>query len=318
MRTNRDTLYANGVGYPLFKGDRQNHTFLVQSVKKDDVKGVDDCMSKLQHDIDRHNLHTIILSSEHFWPLDAFHVNHMINRLQEIFSEINIVVYLRHQRDLWVSLYAQQCKELAVRSIGARWGTTDYIGGDIAHHAIFYSRSLAPYRDLLGEKSLNVRIYDRFRFPSQDIIKDFCLQCGVDANLYPPFREQLNDSLAWKSVEVSKIFADLYKDSIHWRQAAGIFRDACAMMHKVGCQDWIGSAPCYLPLDEQQELIYFYSADNAILSSEYLNGDTLPLSPKELAVSKHKLQDISRDEMSRFLNYFTNASNGLGIPVTSF
>lgn len=317
MRSNRDALCSHGVGYPLFKGDRQNHTFLIQSVKEGDTLGFDDCISKLQSYISLHNLHTVILSSEHFWPLQASHVKHIINRLQTIFSDISIVAYLRHQRDLWVSLYAQQCKELAVRSNAARWGTTDFLGGDIVHHAMFYSQALAPYRDSLGGESINAKIYDRFRFPDQDIVKDFCLQCGVQANLYPPYRSQMNDSLAWKSVKASKVLADLYGDSIHCRQAAVIFRDAFAMMHQDGYQDWIGRAPCYLHPSEQEELVDFYLGDNVILSSEYLNGDVLPLTPNTLAVSELRLDDIPRDELEHFVDYFSKACTMSRLPIIS-
>jgi len=317
MRSNRDALYSNGVAYPLFNGDLQNHTFLIQSLKQGNAFGLDDCLAKIQYCIDHYDPHTVILSSEHFWPLSPAHVNELFGRLVDVFSEISIIIYLRHQRDLWVSLYAQQSKELAVNSRGAKWGTTDYLAEDIVDHAMFYSRVLDSYRELIGADSLNVRIYERPRFPDQDVVKDFCILCGLDVGAYPPYRKQLNDSLAWKSVEVSKALADTFGKSQYAKQASAIFRSGCVLMHQNGFHEWLGNAPCYLLPKEQKEIISFYSNDNAILSSKYLNDEELPLSPMELAVSEQNLHDIPKDEIEFFIDHFISRADFPELPRTS-
>jgi hypothetical protein len=317
MRSNREALYSNGVAYPLFNGDPQNHTFLIQSLKRGDASGYDDCLAKLQYCIDHYDPHTVVLSSEHFWPLSPAHVDELFGRLIGMFSEVSIIIYLRHQRDLWVSLYAQQSKELAVSSRGAKWGTTDYLARDIVYHAIFYSRVLDPYRGLFGANSLNARIYERSRFPDQDVVKDFCVLCDLDVAAYPPYQKQLNDSLAWKSVEVSKALADLFGEGQRTKEAALIFRNGCTKMRQSGFHDWFGKAPCYLLPNEQKELIDFYSADNIILSSRYLNGEELPLSPMELVVCEQSLHDIPKDEIECFIDYFTSRSDLPSLPETS-
>lgn len=302
LRHNDAALRDQGFLYPLLPGDRQSHTFLraatAKALKSIDATELTSCISTLAEQINFYSPEVVILSSEHFWPAPPRIVALMISSFEHLFGDISVTIYLRPQRDLWISLYSQFAKQMQVLPSHSLWGTPEYCGKGISDHGMYYVNVLDGYRQASDAVGICARIYNRSLFPNQDVVSDFADSCKLNNDMLGiPSNISSNESLAWKAVEFSKALAThLCGDHSRRKRVAGVMRKGFMDARKQGLNDWIGNSPNYLTESEQDAIHDHYEASNHRLSAGYFNSAPIFEMNRYLPVNLCSIHDIPSDE----------------------
>lgn len=112
---------------------------------------------------------TLLFTHEDLFQISVSAVHRLAALLQETFSEIRVVVYLRRQIDRDVSEYGQSVKN----------DTTDR--DILARRPSDYWTMLTPWSAAFGDDALRVRLFDRAAFEGGDLLDDFAEAGGLPA-----------------------------------------------------------------------------------------------------------------------------------------
>jgi hypothetical protein len=304
LRQKDARLREQGFLYPTIPNNKQSHTFLKREItntlESNCKQESSTCINTITQQIEQYSPRSVILSSEHFWPTSPQLTRIMISSIEHLFSRIEVIIYLRHQRDLWMSLYSQFAKGLSVTPSHATWGTSEYCGKDIANHGMYYANVLDGYRNASDKISINARIYDRSLFPERDVVSDFAATCKLSMqDLGDASRAGSNESLGWKGVEFSKALATYYHHDLQRRKAISrAMRIAFNHSRKLGFSEWVGKSPNKLTEDDQEKIYHHYSDNNSLLSRDYFDSANVFPAWKHLPVDSRSLADIPPEEKS--------------------
>lgn len=118
------------------------------------------------------NVERVILSSEHCHSRLVLksEVERLKELLTSLFDEIKVLVYLRRQDEVAVSLYSTAMK---VGYTHRAILPVDNINYDYYD----YERLLDRWSDVFGDGNLIPRVYERHRLADGDVIQDFCDVC---------------------------------------------------------------------------------------------------------------------------------------------
>ena len=118
---------------------------------------------------------SIIISSEHFHS--RLHTQEEINKLQSLLveycSDIRIIVYLRRQDQVAVSLYSTLCRAGGYRNSVFPMGISEN------EHYYNYYLLLEKWSEAFGQKNIIPRIFERKHLLNQDLISDFIFSSEV-------------------------------------------------------------------------------------------------------------------------------------------
>ncbi len=305
MRRNESTFEAQGVIYPTFRGDSQSHTFLCQAIRTNNKEGLEECTRTLRRAFHERPEATVVLSSEHFWPMNGPHLHTMLDILETISADIRVLMYVRSQGRLWASLYAQQSKSMSVRPEHKLWGRNSFIGARIANHGMYYFECLEEYAKRFGRDHVTAKIYDRKLFNGGDVITDFLAFLGspipVSGNSHLP---DTNLSYGWKAVELSKYFAINFGEMRYkGHPAPGALRRTVTRLAKNdNLEGWLGGYACFLSANEQMRIREYYAASNRKLAEAYFGGLD-PFSGEELMPTCPHFLDIPEPEIKKANRY---------------
>lgn len=140
------------------------------------------------------NCHTLLISSEHFHSR-LMTVDEIAN-LKELFfpytEEFRIVIYLRRQDRVAVSLYSTMLK--------GGWNPPTLFPNSINGNLEYFYDYEAIYnnwKQVFGNEAICVRLFERAKFVNSDLIDDFCSICEIskEGKSTPPnANESLNQS----------------------------------------------------------------------------------------------------------------------------
>ena len=138
----------------------------------------------------------VLLSDERIW-YDAARKPEYWKAIRNVsenlgFDSFRIVVYLRRQEDLAVSLWEQFAKQTIMRR-----SLNDYLKSKRAISVLDYHSVLKAMEDVFEHESIIVRVYDRNAFTGGDIFRDFCDALGLSWNDSFVIPENLNQSLTF-------------------------------------------------------------------------------------------------------------------------
>lgn len=124
------------------------------------------------------HVHTVITSSEHYYS--RLRTNDEICRFRDVaskyFTDIEIVVYLRSQVDVAVSLYSTELK----------LGSSRTLREFVAQHCVSdndyynYYRTLKKWVEIFGKNKVSVRLFDRKEFINGDLLDDIVSQIAPE------------------------------------------------------------------------------------------------------------------------------------------
>lgn len=123
------------------------------------------------------DVHSVIISSEHFHSrlktvAEIFTLKELVS---ELFSEVEIICYLREQSSLALSLY----------STGIKSGVNVEFNRFLANcnpdnYYYNYSKILDCWSEVFSISSLNIRVFDKATFYNHDLLDDFCFAIDKD------------------------------------------------------------------------------------------------------------------------------------------
>lgn len=269
----RDKLREAGVLYPLLDGDPLSHTSLQKHVglahTGGDRRPLERSLAELREQLACDPAEQVVLSSEHFFAMPQAWVPTLLEAVAPLFDSIVLVIYLRNQRDLWVSLANQRAKALKVLPSHRLWGTTDFLGPAIVEN-MAYADYLDAFASRLGSGRVRARRFVSSSFPGGSVVPDFLQTAGLEA-LGPPTEPPapVNLSLGWKGVALALTLASRHH-ALSSRQAVSrAMRQAYAKAHREGLPDWLGAAPCFLTEDQQREIRDAYASTTMRLADTY-------------------------------------------------
>lgn len=111
-------------------------------------------------------------------------VSYIVDLLSEFFDQIDIIIFLKPQSSLAVSRHSTLLKSGKVKD--------DLFSSTMEKRVYYnYNKFLGWWTEILGEKSINIRIMDDKSSASFDSIDEICKILGVDKNSFsvPPVRE---------------------------------------------------------------------------------------------------------------------------------
>ena len=231
MKTNRDLLLASGFRYPRFCGN-VNQTGLAAYAMDDDRDDplrehwgvrkpgdVEGFRRRFEAAADREitGPETVILCNEHCHSRlrTPAEVGRLRDFLVRYFDDIRIVVYLRRQDQLALSLYTTRLKS---------GGTSaDVFPRTNSEDPFFnYDRSLTLWEEAFGRQNMTVKVFERDALTEGSIIADVLATCGIGpANAFVPVND-CNESIMPKAQEF------LRRINAHLSIPAGTPREAYA------------------------------------------------------------------------------------------
>ena len=282
LRRNAKALRSAGVAAPRLSG-RNN----LPRLSSGDPTALDQAVGRLWDKARRQNATTLILSSEHFWPIAGNAQTNLANALSKRGADVSVIAYLRPQAEIWRSVLAQQAKSFRVRTGQPVWGDVSFVGARLAGPALYYGACLSRFRRNFG--NVKVRRYIRRDFPDGDVIKDFVHVAGLDGIRHLNFNADgaPNPSLGWKGVALSIAIAEasgrVSRNRLH---RAALMAAARAMASRRDTAEWLGRVPNFLTQADIDEINSRYADDMSKLARRFFNrtapfapGDYRPLDP---------------------------------------
>ena len=280
MATSREALAAHGVVMPADAANALGRNRILKQ-----LRGTDEETAPLIAEVEAlkaKGARTLVLSNEHYWPLDQAAIQQIGARLKLLSDNVEVVIYIRPQEDMWRSLHSQQAKKFSVKSGAAIWGTDDYVPPVFAERAVHYHKTMQIFADVFGQSAVSARLYDRSRFIGGDVVTDFLSYLGLDWTAFEREDRDINRSVGWKGVAFAVWLADDVHDVMQPRNADKplghlYIRTVKRVAEMFDDENWIGRAADPLSTAEKAAIRAHYDADNQRLFATYFDGkDVFP------------------------------------------
>jgi hypothetical protein len=270
---NRARLIQDGILYPKTPG-RINHVRLALFARENtpnlrrraDLFSTDryhefrsGFVRELRDEIKESRCHTVYLSNEMLGirirrPRDF---RRLADAMRSLAEAVNVIVYLRPQHDLFVSLYSTKL----------RTGSTEPLAPptDPDHRRYNYETRLSGWADAFGEENIRVRIFDRKSFLGGDLIKDFFSVLGCLPSWELEIPHDQNRSLDADAIEFLRIFnkyVSKYTDEA-LNPARGYVGKALEEISR--------GNKLHVPQEILRSIAALFEASNARVAARYLN-----------------------------------------------
>lgn len=213
LRDHREDLASQGLLYPRTPG-RGRHHKLSLSVKSrpelerspewqrvgqaDPAKFRRTFRRRLLREIEESGLTRVLFSDEVLFGASYPTLRRLGKWTSSISRSLRVVVYLRRQDDHMVSRYQEEIKLGELRRL-EDWARQD-MSGLYDYHA-----RLRKHHELLAPTELEIRRFERDRFPAGSVLHDFLDAVGVDVGVADLDVEERNVSLDAESLEFLRL-----------------------------------------------------------------------------------------------------------------
>lgn len=278
MAASRNVLRAHGVAAPKDASDADGRNRVLRR-----LCGTDADAGPLIEEIAElkaSGVGTLVVSNEHYWPLPAADIQRIGERLKPVAEEIEILIYIRPQEEMWRSLYAQQAKKFRVKSGAALWGNADFLPPVFAERAVHYHKTLGLFARVFGQEAVSVRLYDRARFTGGDVVTDFLSYLGLDWTEFEREGRDINRSVGWKGVAFAVWLADHVHDpmqALNPGKPLGklYIRSVKRTAERFEDDDWIGRDAEPMTTAQKIAIRQHYAEDNQRLFQTYFGGEDI-------------------------------------------
>ncbi len=219
LHLNRKLLAKHGVYFPKSIGmrnhrplatwclsEKRNDTFLQMNQlteprkrkqwKREFIHGFEAELSGLSSEIKQ-----VIFSSEHFSSLlnHPAEIETLKQFLDQWFTNIRVLVYLRRQDFLFLSRFSTACRAGKV---------IEPLMPNPANLSFFYDyqKLLSKWSRIFGKENIHPALFDKTMLYNNDLLSDFIHRCGLPANLNFVIPENKNESLSETAQEVAQLF----------------------------------------------------------------------------------------------------------------
>lgn len=303
---NSDKLQSLGVYYPVTgRQDLNAHHYMATSVRPGGGTGFDtdvsweDYLQQLTDELEGRTEPTILISSEIFSGKVVFG---QLKKLTDIFSEIQVVSYLRRQDVLSISSYNQWVK---TESLGCEFG-------DLKVLPYHYDKVLELWDNtfrILGAEKVNiVRPYEKGELYKDDVLDDFMhyiLGAEIDETYVCPGKDEENTRLSLDTLEYKRIVNSFCPADI----AADILKPLLQYAEHHVLADATMPKTSTISSQQQRELLLHYADGNAVVASKYLGRDDGVLFrdaelPADQDWDRHVLTLEKAVDISRYILHF--------------
>lgn len=244
----------------------------------------------------------VYLSDERIWYEAAIHPQYWVEmkRIAQEWgiTDFQIVVYLRRQDQLVLSLWEQFAKQTSQKkSFG------EYIGMKKIEKVLDYLTVLEQIEEVFGHESMVVRVFDRSRLIEGDICHDFCDAIGIEWDDSFEMPKNLNESLTFTVAEIKRI-----TNKAPAVQATSNYLRSIAHRTVDASSATMGSVPLSsVPAERLQEIIDAHADDNEVIAREFLNREPgEPLFP-ESTKAPRDLEAFSPETVYSMCLFFAEA-----------
>lgn len=200
----QEYLYQNDLGSSFYYTDlgSANHSSMILSlfshnpeskhdyIKRDlDKKEIEvinaNIKERLIKEFGRSAADNYIISGEGILHLKEEELKDLKSFLENYFSKVTVVAYIREPWSFIESLY-QQC---------LKGGLVDHF--DVTSMYPRYRRTFAKFYTVFGDQNVNLWQYDKNRFMNRNIVNDFCSRLGMECKTLKT--EKVNQSLSMEA-----------------------------------------------------------------------------------------------------------------------
>ncbi len=265
--------------------------------------------SRIFEEAESYGATTLVLSSEEFGTTNQYSIVRLARILKG--HEVKLIVYLRRQDEYVESLY-NQC----VKDYGAR------VGESFEHFLraayLDYGSYLDDWASLFSGLSINVRIYDRSRFPEKNVVLDFMQAIGLAPSpSYQMNNMEANPSLSTRSVKVlARVNAEVSLDRAEHERVVAILLNAETEENR--------NQKVFLSPSSRLTLLNNFKSSNEKMFKRWLDKPNLfQLNKHELEQRKKQWERIDEDEEQKAVDeqfqlilfelssYIPNSSNSV-------
>jgi hypothetical protein len=312
LHLNREALRKNGVAFlksPGLKNNRKLATYCMSDNNIDDhvielgitaesVRGEwrKNFKAELERELNELNkrIESIIISSEHFHSRlrSEAEITTLFDFLTPFFSEIKIIIYLRRQDKVAVSLYST-----LIRSGGKGDIFMKNIGKE--NHYYNYYNLLNKWSSVFGLANVKPRVFEKDEFIDKDLISDFIDFSGlIDKNWQLARPKNQNESISAVTQEVILKFNNNFSAYVNDRPNLVARKIRSALINQLNQK-----YPNGTKMPTKEEAIKFYEIfahSNDLLSKKYFNRDSIfsqdfsqyPETTEEIKMQPEVLDDI--------------------------
>ncbi len=210
---NRDILAEEGIVYPLEWGGQAvnqngdqigNISLLTSSHSYSDKEKADNFITLVN------KYQCILLSAEGFFLKNPSMQSGWLQDVKNANIEIDIIVYLRKQIDYTLSRYNQSVKgDAFVYKEFWEWYQEQQV-----EKILNYKKYLDYFEDIVGQKHMKIRIYEKEQFTGGSIYADFMDALGLKlTDKYQIPKEKINISLSNSAMQVKRIINRIGADA---------------------------------------------------------------------------------------------------------
>jgi hypothetical protein len=151
----------------------------------------------LEEEVARHPGCRWLISSEHLQSrlTTREEVERLADILKPLFSDIRILVYLRHPLATAISYWSMRVKGGApLLALGEP--------GNFGHHICDHRGILERWLAAFPLSPFCVRLFERQSFEAGDLIRDFCAAAGIDWHPELRMPPRLNETLSYQAIRL--------------------------------------------------------------------------------------------------------------------
>ena len=282
LAENRPQLAAQGILYPITPGatcHTRLMTYCLNNNRQDDshvYMGLLDperrrqWQQKFANELNQeltqasaNGISTVIFSSELFHSrlTHPEEITALKALLSPYFDSIRVLIYLRRQDELAVSLYSTRLKYCE--------NDAGYFNEQDPHSAFFnYSILLHLWAEVFGHSNINARVFSKTKLLQGDLIYDACQQLGINSqhlSASPAHNPSLNQH--------GQVFLARFNQHVPFYQQDKLNP---ARFGVIEAMEQLFSGPAGRP-DRASAIDYYqaFSTSNQLVSEYYFNGEAL-------------------------------------------
>lgn len=231
LKENSEKLKSEGYYYPMegsyFYPPEASPSLLAHAILDNKpayigrtIIDYNSCVSDIKRDIRSSKCSDVIISSEHFsiaMTHDA--VKKIYDLFTDLFDKITVIIYLRRQDTRIESSWSQ-----AVKSSLSNLSFNDFYNQNLSNPKWDYFKLLKPWIDIFGEKSVNIRPFEKSQFINKNLLHDFLTL--IDSKIQPTTIHIRNFSPSAEYLEIMRCFSDpntLYGPRINFAKLINLF-----------------------------------------------------------------------------------------------
>ncbi|MEM6580392.1 MAG: hypothetical protein AAF699_03925 [Pseudomonadota bacterium] len=290
LHENRESLQQQGIAYLKSPGLRNQRKLAVYSMdrKRSDnyivkhhlreKKARNLWRKKFRQELDTeiaalpNSIDTIVFSSEHLHSrLDSDdEVKRLYRLLNRNFSEFKVLVYLRRQDQVAISLHSTKLL------YGATPSAIFPPKASLGHHYYDYYGLINRWSSVFGKDNLKIRVFEREKLEGESLLTDFAYAASVKELENLVFPRKQNEKLSSNAQEHLLRFNRKYPRFRRFpKKSLNTFNDNTRELMLKGLNDFDHGPPLLPPRDECIGFYSIFKDSNQQLAKEYLGSREL-------------------------------------------